>query len=239
MLEALKAGRPINKILVMRGERRGSINSIIKLARQQGIPIYETSASKLDSISESYNHQGVIAYISPYAYMEPKDILKRAEQRNEPPLIICLDEIQDPYNFGSILRTADAAGAHGVIILKRRAVAITPVVAKASAGAVEYVPVARVANLAAAIENLKQKGLWVVGADMNGRSCFSLDLTGPLALVIGSEGRGLSRLVKEKCDFLAALPMMGKVGSLNAAVAASVILYEILRQRLSRQGAGK
>lgn len=236
VMEAIKADRPINKIMVSRGVRHGSIKNIISLARQKGIPLYEVDSQKLDSVSESFNHQGVIAYIAPYSYYELEDILHQAKQKSEHPLIICLDEIQDPYNFGSILRTADAVGAHGVITLKRRAVQVTPVVAKASAGAVEHVPVARVTNLAGTLDILKKEGMWVVGADMSGETLFNLDLRGPLALVIGNEGKGLSRLVREKCDFVASLPMRGKIDSLNAAVAASVMLYEITRQRLSARG---
>jgi len=232
VLEALRAGRTINKILVAKGEKEGSIRQIIALAREQGIVVQEVDRAKLDSISTSYSHQGVIALAAAKNYVDVDDILNAAEQKAEPPFIIVLDEINDSNNLGSILRTADAVGAHGIIIPKRRAVGLTSAVAKASAGAIEYVPVARVTNIAQTIEYLKKKNIWVVGTDANSeKSFYNSDLTGAIALVVGSEGEGIGRLVREKCDFTVSIPMMGKISSLNAAVAAAVVMYEIRRQR--------
>ena len=229
--EAIKSGRPINKIIYS-GELKGSLGKIAADAGRAHIIMSKVSGNDMDTICGTENHQGVAAYISPVEYATVDDILQKAEDLGEPPFIIILDELQDPHNLGAILRTCDAVGAHGVIIPKRRSVQLTGTVSKASAGAVEYVPVARVTNISAAINELKDKGLWIYGTDMEGDSEFyNTDLKGPLALVIGSEGFGMSRLVKEQCDFLVSIPMAGKISSLNASVAAGVVMYEIYRQR--------
>ncbi|MGI6778123.1 MAG: 23S rRNA (guanosine(2251)-2'-O)-methyltransferase RlmB [Acetivibrionales bacterium] len=232
VLEALKSDRSINKILIAKGYREGSINQIIALAKEKGVVVQEVEKTKLDNMSEGLRHQGVIALAAIKDYVEVEDILKIAEERGEPPFVIILDGIKDSYNLGSILRTADAVGAHGVIIPKRRAVGLTPAVSKASAGAVEYVPVARVTNIVQTIEYLKRENIWVVGTDHSGTDPFyKSDLKGPIALVIGSEGEGMSRLTTESCDFIVKIPMKGQISSLNAAVAGAIILYEILKQR--------
>jgi len=231
VLEALRSGRTIEKILVARGSHESSIREIIAKARERKIVIQEVDRQRLDQISESGAHQGVIAFVTPYSYVEVEDILKRASDKGEDPFVIVLDEITDPHNLGSVLRTAECCGAHGVIIPKRRAVGLTPAVVKASAGAVEYIPVAKVTNISAALEELKKHGLWIAGADMDGAEYTKQDLKGPLALVIGGEGTGIGRLVKEKCDFLVSIPMKGRIESLNAAVAAAVLMYEVVRQR--------
>jgi len=232
VIEALKAGRTINKILIARGDREGSINHIIALAREKGIVVQEVDRSRLDNMSETRAHQGVIAFVAAKEYVDVDDILAAAEAKNEPPFIVILDEITDANNFGSILRTADAAGVHGVIIPKRRAIGLTAAVSKSSAGAVEYVPVARVTNISQTIDYLKKKYIWVVGTDASADKPFYMsDLKGPIALVIGSEGEGMSRLVREKCDFTVNIPMKGKISSLNASVAAAIVMYEIMKQR--------
>lgn len=233
ILEALKSGRVVEKVLVQDGENVGSIKKIIGICKDKRIPIVKVPKSKLDSISETKSHQGVIAYVSSYEYKSIEDMFDLANKRNENPFILILDEIEDPHNLGSIMRTAECAGAHGIIIPKRRSVGLTSVVAKTSAGAIEYIPVAKVSNISMAIEELKQKGLWIYGADMNGKEYyFDTDMKGPIGLVIGAEGKGISRLVREKCDFLVRIPLKGKVTSLNASVAASIIMYEILKQRI-------
>ena len=235
VMEALKSNRTINKILVAKGERGGSINKIIAIAKDKGIVIQEVEKSKLDNESTTFSHQGVIAYVSVKEYVEIEDILKISKERGEEPFLIILDEITDPQNLGSILRTADAVGAHGVIIPKRRAVGLSSVVSKASAGAVEYVPVARVSNIVQAIESLKKRNVWIVGTEAGAEKAFyQSDLLGPIAIVVGNEGEGIGRLIKEKCDFLVKIPMMGKISSLNAAVAGSVMMYEVLKQRNSK-----
>lgn len=232
VIEALKSGRDINKILVQEGGREGSIIKILAMAREKRIVIQYVEKNKLDSISLTRNHQGIIAYVPPYEYSSIEGIFKNALNKGEDPFIILLDEIFDPHNLGSIMRTADAVGAHGIIIPKRRAVGITSTVAKISAGAIEYVPVARVSNLAQTIDILKERGLWITGIDMQGETSFyGADLKGPIGLVIGNEGYGLGRLIKEKCDFLINIPMKGKIDSLNASIACSVIMYEVVRQR--------
>lgn len=232
VLEALKAGRTINKILIAKGEREGSIRQIAAMAKEMGITIQEVDRRNLDSVSLTKSHQGVIAYVSVKEYVEVDDILKAAENSGKHPFILILDEINDAHNLGSILRTADAVGVHGVIIPKRRAVGLTSVVAKASAGAIEYVPVARVTNIAQTIDYLKKNNIWVIGTDQTGdKEFYKSDLKGPIALVIGSEGEGMGRLVREKCDFVVQIPMMGNISSLNASVAAAVVMYEILKQR--------
>jgi 23S rRNA (guanosine2251-2'-O)-methyltransferase len=231
-IEALKSGRTINKLLVAKGSKEGSINKIIRIAKDNGIVVQEVSREKLDNISESKSHQGVIALVAAKDYVEVDDILEYAASKNEHPFVVILDEIQDVHNFGSILRTADAVGVHGVIIPKRRSVSLNSSVAKTSAGAIEYVKVARVSNIAATIEGLKKSGLWIVGTEMSGEKTFyNADLKGPIALVIGSEGEGIGRLIKEKCDFLVSIPMKGEVASLNASVAAGIVMYEALKQR--------
>jgi len=231
VLEALKSGREIDKLFVQKGIGQGSIRQIIAIAREKNILIKEVDRAKLDGLSQTKNHQGVIASAAMYKYYEVDEILQLARDKGEDPFIVILDEITDNNNLGSILRTADAAGVHGIIIPKRRSVGLTPAVAKISAGAIEYVPVAKVTNLNQTIKELKDEGLWIVGADMGGETYYNTDMTGPIALVIGSEGEGLGRLVKENCDFLVSIPMKGKISSLNAAVSAAIIMYEIDKQR--------
>jgi 23S rRNA (guanosine2251-2'-O)-methyltransferase len=234
VLEALKSGREIDKIFVQKGALEGSIRQIIAIAREKKILIKEVDKAKLDGLSSTRSHQGVIASAALYKYYEVDDILNAAREKGEDPFIVILDEITDNNNLGSILRTADAAGVHGVIIPKRRAVSLTPAVAKISAGAVEYVPVAKVTNLSQTIEYLKKEGLWIVGAEMSGETYYGKDMTGPVALVIGSEGEGIGRLIKENCDFLVSIPMRGRISSLNAAVSAAIILFEIQKQRTAK-----
>ncbi|HEX2945047.1 MAG TPA: 23S rRNA (guanosine(2251)-2'-O)-methyltransferase RlmB [Clostridia bacterium] len=232
VIEALKSGRSINKIFVSKGEREGSVNQIIAMARQNHILIQEVDRGKLDEMSVTHAHQGVIALAAAKDYVEVEKILQIAEESGRPPFIIILDELTDPYNLGSILRTANAAGVHGIIIPKRRAIGLTAAVSKASAGAIEYVPVARVTNIVQTIESLKKENIWVVGTDSTGeKAYFESDLAGPVALVIGSEGEGMGKLVRESCDFVVNIPMLGKISSLNAAVAGAIVTYEILRQR--------
>lgn len=232
VIEALKAGRTINKLMIAEGQKEGSIKKIIAMAKQEGIVISYVDRQKINQLSQSDNHQGVMAFAAAYDYKPLDELLNEIEAKEESPFLIVLDEINDPHNLGSILRTADAVGAHGVIIPKRRAVGLTPVVAKTSAGAIEYVAVCRVTNLARTIEQLKERNIWVAGADMAGEQThFQANMTGGFALVMGNEGQGISRLVKEKCDYLIHIPMIGKVSSLNASVAASVILYEAFKQR--------
>jgi 23S rRNA (guanosine2251-2'-O)-methyltransferase len=236
VLEALKAGRSINKIFVAKGDREGSVSQILAIAREKHILVQEIDRVKLDAMSVTFAHQGVIALTAAKDYVEVDDILASAAESGRPPFLIILDEITDSHNFGSILRTANAAGVHGVIIPKRRAIGLTSVVSKASAGAIEYVPVARVTNIVQTIENLKKQNIWVVGTDSSGdRSYFDRDLTGPVALVIGSEGEGMGKLIRESCDFVVNIPMMGQISSLNAAVAGAIVTYEILRQRSKKQ----
>lgn len=232
VMEALKSGREIDKILIAKGTEGGSLIKIIGKAKDRGIPIQYVERQKLNEISESNAHQGIIATVAAYEYSDLEDILDRAKQSGKDPLILILDEIMDPHNLGSIMRTADAVGVDGIIIPKRRSVGLTATVAKSSAGAIEYVPVAKVSNIAQTIARIKEKGIWVAGADMSGaKEHYNTDLNGPLALVIGNEGQGISRLIKEKCDFLVKLPMAGQVSSLNASVAAAVLMYEVFRQR--------
>lgn len=229
--EALKSGRAIEALFVTKDRHTGPLSAIIAKAKGMGITIKECDTKKLDFMCGGAVHQGVVAVAAVKEYSSVEDILKEAEARNEPPFIIILDEIEDPHNLGAVIRTAVCAGAHGVIIPKRRSAGLTYSVGKASAGAVEYMHVARVTNISAEIERLKEKGIWVYCADMDGESWCSTDLKGSLALVIGSEGRGVSRLVKEKCDGVISLPMYGKVNSLNASVAAGILIYEAVRQR--------
>ncbi|HOJ10554.1 MAG TPA: 23S rRNA (guanosine(2251)-2'-O)-methyltransferase RlmB [Clostridiales bacterium] len=233
VIEAVKSGRSINKILISKGEKEGSINYLVAIASEKKIVVQEVERAKLDKLSITGAHQGVIAFVSPIDYVELEDILEIAQSSGQQPFILILDGITDAQNLGAILRTADAAGVHGVVIPKRRAIGLTAAVAKSSAGAVEYVPVARVTNIPQTIEYLKKKNIWVAGTDSapENKSFQKSDLKGPIALVIGSEGEGLGRLVKEKCDFIVNIPMKGKISSLNASVAAAIVMYEVLRQR--------
>lgn len=232
VLEAIKQGREIDKILIKKGGIDGSVNVIIKKAKDLGIIISEVDKQKLDSICNGENHQGVVAYTAVHEYATVKDILKNAADKGRAPFIIVCDKICDPHNLGSIIRTANCAGVDGIIIPKRNSVGLNATVAKTSAGAVEYSPVARVTNIAQTIDSLKKEGIWVAGADMDGEPMGKCDLKGALALVIGNEGEGISRLVKEKCDFLVSIPMFGDINSLNASVAAAVLTYEAVRQRM-------
>lgn len=234
VLEALKSGREIDKLFIQKGQTEGSIKQIIAIARDKNILIKEVDKGKLDRLSVTNSHQGVIASAAMFKYFEVDDILKIAKDKGEDPFVVILDEITDPQNLGSILRSCDGAGVHGVIIPKRRAASLTPIIGKISAGAVEHVPVSKVTNINQTIEYLKEKGLWIAGADMSGDVFYKKDLTGPLALVIGSEGKGLSRLVRENCDFIVSIPMMGKITSLNAAVSGAIIIFEIRKQRTEK-----
>ena len=233
VLEAFRSGKTIDKLFVQDGCKDGPILSITREARKHDTLIKYVPRERLDQLSETGKHQGVIAYAAAYEYAEVEDILKNARDKGEEPFIFLLDNIEDPHNLGAIIRTANLAGAHGVIIPKRRAVGMTATVAKTSAGALNYTPVAKVTNLAATIDELKKEGLWFVCADMGGESMYRLNLKGPIGLVIGNEGEGVSRLVKEKCDYIASIPMKGDIDSLNASVAAGVLAYEIVRQRLN------
>ncbi|BAR86920.1 MULTISPECIES: 23S rRNA (guanosine(2251)-2'-O)-methyltransferase RlmB [Bacillus cereus group] len=231
VIEALRSGRDINKIWIAEGAAKGQVQIVLALAKENKIILQHAPKKKLDQLVEG-NHQGVIAQVAAYQYAELEDLFKVAEKRNEDPFFLILDEIEDPHNLGSIMRTADATGAHGIIIPKRRAVGLTASVAKASTGAIEYIPVARVTNLSRTIDELKERGLWIAGTDAKGKTDYrNLDGTMSIGLVIGSEGKGMSRIIGEKCDFLITLPMVGKVTSLNASVAASLLMYEVYRKR--------
>ena len=229
--EVLKSGRDIDKILILKGAAEGSVSKITALAKERGIPLVRTEKQALDRLTHGLNHQGVAAYISAYSYKTIDDIIEKARQQSEEPLIVILDNLEDPHNLGAIMRTAECAGAHGVIIPKRNACGLTETVAKTSAGAIEYVPCVRVSNIVRTIEDLKSRGFWIAACDMGGAEYYNTDLTGKLAVVIGSEGEGISRLVKENCDFTVSMPMVGKITSLNASNAAAVLLYEIRKQR--------
>ncbi len=229
--EAIKSGRTIDSLLFARGERGGSVGAIISKCRDRGIVVKEVDRRKLDSLCGGENHQGVAAWASVHEYASIEDILENARSKGEAPFVIVCDEIEDPHNLGAIIRTADACGAHGVIIPKRRGVSLTYAVGKVSAGAIEYVPVARVSNLPSALDELKEKGFWIYAADMDGTRWDEQDYSGSVALVVGSEGKGVGRLVKEKCDFTVSLPMKGKINSLNASVAAGILMYEVARKR--------
>lgn len=232
VLEALKSNRSIDKIFILEGEREGSLQKIAALARERGLVVVQVDRRRLDTMSVTRAHQGVIAYCSAKEYVSVEEILQIAQERGEPPFLVICDEITDPHNLGAIIRTAVAAGAHGIVIPKRRNVGITPVVYKSSAGMVENIAVSKVPNVAAAIDGLKKAGLWIYGADMDGeKDCWGVDYQGGVGLVIGSEGNGISRLVKEKCDFLVKIPMAGGVASLNASVAGAILMYEVLRQK--------
>lgn len=232
VLEAFRARKTIDKLMVQDGLEDGPIKSILREAKKQDTIVSFIRKERLDQMSQTHNHQGVIAYAAAYEYAEVQDILQAALDKGEPPFIILLDGIEDPHNLGAIIRTANLAGAHGVIIPKRRAVGLTSTVAKTSAGALNYTPVAKVTNLTATMEELKKQGLWFVCADMDGECMYDCNLKGPIGLVIGNEGEGVSRLVREHCDFTARIPMMGDIDSLNASVAAGVLSYEIVRQRM-------
>ncbi len=232
VLEALRAGKTIDKLFVLEGCQDGPVRSITREARKHDTIINYVAKERLDQISETGKHQGVIAFAAAYEYAQVEDMLALAEEKGEPPFLLFLDNIEDPHNLGAIIRTANLAGAHGVVIPKRRAVGLTATVAKTSAGALNYTPVAKVTNLGQTIEELKNRGMWFACADMNGEVMYRLDLKGPIGLVIGNEGEGVSRLVKEKCDFVASIPMKGEIDSLNASVAAGVLAYEIVRQRM-------
>lgn len=231
VMEALKAGREMDKILVAKGAE-GSIVKIIAMAKDNGVPVIYSEKVGLDRISGGKAHQGVAAYMPAHEYVEVEDILDIAKERGEDPFIIILDNIEDPHNLGAIMRTAETAGAHGIIIPKRRAVGLTETVAKASAGAIEYMPVAKVVNIAQTIDSLKERGIWVAACDMGDSMYYDANLTGPMALVVGAEGEGISRLVKEKCDYVVSIPMLGHITSLNASNAAAILIYEICKQRI-------
>ena len=232
VLELLESGRDINKILVAKGEKHGSIYKILTMAKERKILITEVERNKLNQIAQTPNHQGVIAIVPPFNYCDVEDILELAKQKNEMPFILILDGIEDPHNLGSIIRTAETAGVHGVIIPKRRAASVNSTVSKVSAGAVEYMKIARVNNINETMRYLKEQGIWICGTDMNTEITYTKqDYRMPLAIVFGSEGFGMSRLVKENCDFLVKIPMKGKITSLNASVSAGIIMYEVLRQR--------
>ncbi|WP_196604722.1 23S rRNA (guanosine(2251)-2'-O)-methyltransferase RlmB [Pectinatus haikarae] len=231
--EALKSGRHINKILTAENAHGGSMQEIISMARNSRVIIHTVSQNKLDALSGAEHNQGIIAYTPPVDYAELDDVLAGIAEKNEVPFLVLLDELEDPHNLGAVLRTADAAGAHGVIISKRRSCPLSSTVAKVSAGAIEYVPVVRVNNIAQTIAELKTKGFWVAGADASGETFFyDANLTGPLLIVVGSEGKGIGQLVRQSCDFLVKIPMRGKINSLNASNAAAILMYEVLKQRM-------
>ena len=234
VMEAFRAGRPIDKLFVLNGCQDGAVRSIVREAKKHDTIIQFVEKERLSQLSETGRHQGVVAFAAAYEYSEVEDMLRLAEEKGEDPFIILLDNIEDPHNLGAIIRTANLAGAHGVIIPKRRAVGLTATVAKTSAGALNYTPVAKVTNIVKTMEELKKKGMWFVCADMGGTTMYDLNLKGSIGLVIGNEGEGVSRLVRENCDFIASIPMKGDIDSLNASVAAGVLSYEIVRQRLGK-----
>ena len=235
VLELLESGKDINKIFITRGEKHGSINKILAIAKERRIIIVEKDKKQMDEMAQEENYQGVIAIVPPYEYVEIEDILEYAKQKQEDPFILILDGIEDPGNLGSIIRTAETAGVHGIIIPKRRAASVNSTVNKVSAGAVEYVKIARVTNITDAIEKLKQNGLWICGTSIDSsKYYYNQDLTGPLAIVIGNEGKGIGEKVKKNCDFLVKIPMKGKIGSLNAGVSTGIIVYEAVKQRIRK-----
>lgn len=235
IIEALRSDRSIEQIFIAKGDVEGAVSVILAIAKEKGIVVKEVDRRKLDNMSQTGAHQGVIAQVTPYKYCEVSDILEYAESKGEKPFIILVDELEDPHNLGAIIRTAELCGVHGIIIPKRRNVGVTSTVYKSSAGAVEYMKITKVSNLNQVIDELKEKGIWIYGADMDGESyCFDTDFSGAIALVIGGEGRGISRLTKEKCDVIVKIPMVGKINSLNASVAGSIIMYEILKQKIKR-----
>ena len=235
VLEAFRSGKCVDKLFILDGCQDGPVRTIAREARKTDTIINYVSKERLDQLSETRVHQGVIAQVAAYEYATVEDILAKAEEKGEPPFIFLLDNVEDPHNLGAIIRTANLAGAHGVIIPKRRAVGLTSTVAKTSAGAINYTPVAKVTNLVRTIEELKEKGIWFVCADMGGDTMYQLNLTGPIGLVFGNDGEGVSRLVREACDFTASIPMKGDIDSLNASVAAGVLAYEIVRQRFQQK----
>ncbi len=236
VLELLESGKDVNKIFVTRGEKHGSINKILGIAKERKIIVVEKDKKQMDEMAQEENYQGVIAIVPPFEYVEISDILEVAKERNEDPFVIVLDGIEDPHNLGSIIRTAETAGVHGIIIPKRRAASVNSTVNKASAGAVEHMKIARVTNISDAIEELKQAGLWVCGTAVDtNKYYYNQDLTGPLAIVIGNEGKGIGEKVKKNCDFLVKIPMKGKVQSLNASVSTGIVVYEAVKQRIRKE----
>lgn len=234
--EALRAGRGINRVLLVPGDRKAA--EIEDLAREHNVPVEHVKRERIETMAGGMRHQGVLAWAAPVPYATLEDILHRAEEKGEPPFLVLLDELEDPHNLGALLRTADATGVHGILIPKRRSVPLNATVAKTSAGAVEYVPVARIGNIVQTLKALKAKGFWVAGADMDGaQNYWEADLTGPLVLVVGSEGHGMTRLTKENCDFIVRMSMVGQINSLNASVAGSILMYESMRQRLLKKKA--
>ena len=235
VLELLESGKDINKVFVEKGEKHGSIHKIIAIAKERRIIIVEKEKRQMQEMAQNQNYQGVIAIVPPFEYCEIEDILEEAEKRNEDPFVLILDGIEDPHNLGSIIRTAETSGVHGIIIPKRRAAAVNSTVAKTSAGAVEYMKIARVTNISDAIDKLKRAGLWICGTDINTEKYYyNQDLTGPIGIVIGNEGSGMSEKVRKNCDFLVKIPMKGKVTSLNASVSTGIVIYEALKQRLNK-----
>ncbi len=234
VIEAFRAGKTIDRLYVQEGLKDGPVQTVLREAKKQNVKVDFVSKERLNQISGTGRHQGVIAMAASYSYAEVEDILKNAREKQEDPFIILLDGIEDPYNLGAIIRTANQAGAHGVIIPKNRAVGLTASVARTSAGALNYTPVAKVTNIARTMEELKKEGIWFVCADMDGERMYDLNLTGPIGLVIGNEGKGVSDLVKKSCDYTASIPMMGEIDSLNASVAAGILAYEIVRQRIAK-----
>ena len=236
VIELLKSGKPVNKVFIQKGERQGSINEVIKLAKKNNNLISEVEKSKLDTLSDTGHHQGVIAFVSAVEYKTIDDIFALASERNEDPFIMIADEIEDPHNLGALIRTAECAGCHGVIIPKRRAVGVTEVVAKTSVGATQYVPIVRVNNINETIKELKDRGVWIVGTDGSAEKLYTeQDMTGSIAIIIGSEGKGMGTLTMKNCDFLVKIPMMGKITSLNASVSGGIVVFEALRQRLIKK----
>lgn len=234
VLEAFRSGKTVDRLFVQEGCQNGPVNTILREARKQNTMVKFVKKERLDKMSDTGKHQGVIAVTAAYTYAQVEDILEAAREKGEPPFLLILDNIEDPHNLGAIIRTGNLAGAHGVIIPKNRAVGLTATVARTSAGALHYTPVAKVTNIARTIQQLKKEGIWFVCADMGGTSMYDLDLKGPIGLVIGNEGQGVSKLVKESCDFVASIPMKGDIDSLNASVAAGVLAFEIVRQRLGK-----
>lgn len=240
VLELLESGKDINKIFVEKGEKHGSIHKILAIAKERRIIIVEKDKRQMQEMAQTQNYQGVIAIVPPFEYCEIEDILEDAESKNEDPFVLILDGIEDPHNLGSIIRTAETAGVHGIIIPKRRAAAVNSTVAKTSAGAVEYMKIARVTNISDAIDKLKKAGLWICGTDINtNKYYYNQDLTGPIGIVIGNEGSGMSEKVKKNCDFLVKIPMKGKVTSLNASVSTGIVVFEALKQRINKIGGEK
>ena len=239
VLEALQSGRAVDSVWVARGERSGSIGKILRLCREKGVVVKDVDEKKLSFACGHANHQGVAAWAAAHAYADLEDVFALADERNEAPFLIICDELEDPHNLGAILRSAEAAGAHGVVIPKRRSASLSYAVAKTSAGAIEYVPVVRVPNIPSLLDELKERGLWLYAADMDGALWCDTDFSGGVALVIGSEGKGVGRLVRERCDFVVSLPMKGKINSLNASVAAGILMFEVAKQRMKNGGKGQ